>query len=191
MKKEVNYSIIVTALVVIFATIGSTYAYYSLVASGNNKNVVSSSEKYEIIYRGGTNIDSTNCEMRVVSSKEGGCSTTVEFGLGSGVNVAVNGNLFINLDSISDALKIAGFKWEVYQVSGQTETFVSQGNFQNIPVSNQIQIVTNRPLSTTVAKYKIYFWIDGNLTDNNVANATFSGYIGASTETLTGIINNS
>ena len=191
MRKEVTYTIIITVLAIVVAIIGSTYAYYSLVATGSNKNVSTSSKKYEIVYRGGTNIDSSNCTMNVVASKEGGCSTTVEFGLGSGVDVAVKGNLFINVDSISDELKIAGFKWEVYKVTGNTETRLSYGDFSSIPASNQIQILSNETLSTTVGQYKIYFWIDGNLTGNSVANGSFRGYIVASTETLTGIVNNS
>lgn len=191
MKKEVTYSIFISLLVIAVSIIGSTYAYYSLTATGTNRAVSTSSKKYEIVYRGGTDIDSSNCQMNIVASKEGGCNTIVEFGLGSDVDMAINGNLFINIDSISDELKIEGFKWEVYQLNGTTETKVSSGNFKTIPANNQIQILTNQPLSTTIAKYKIYLWIDGNLTGNDVVNTSFRGYIGANTEAITGIVKNS
>ena len=49
MKKEVIYSIAITLLLIVVAIIGSTYAYYSLIATGSNRNVSTNSEKYEII----------------------------------------------------------------------------------------------------------------------------------------------
>ena len=191
MKKKVTYSIFIALILIIVAIIGSTYAYYSLVAAGSNKNVSTNSEKYEVIYNGGTDIDSTNCQMNVVARKEDGCSTVVEIGVSEDVNVKINANLYINIDLISDKLKTEGFKWEVYELNGTNETLVSNGNFKNIPNNNQIQIVSNRLLTYPPKKYKIYFWIDGNLTNNTIANSSFRGYIGANTEMLTGIVNNS
>ena len=190
MKKEVMYSIIITLLLTIITIIGSTYAYYSLVATGTNRNVSSTSEKYEIVYTGGTHINSSTCEMKIVGSKEQGCHTDIEIGVATDVSITVNANLFINVTSISDELKVAGLKWEVYRVSGNTETRVSNGNFANIPNNNQVIILTNEPLSTTLKKFRVYIWLDGNLTDDSVAGKSFEGYIGANTEQLTGIVNN-
>ena len=191
MKKEVVYSIIITILLTVITIIGSTYAYYSLAATGTNRNVTSTSEKYEIVYNGGTHINSSTCEMKIVASKEQGCHTDIEIGVATGVSVTVNANLFINVTSISDELKVAGLKWEVYRLSGNTETHVSNGNFANIPNNNQVIILTNEPLSTTIKRFRIYIWLDGNLTDDSVVGKSFEGYIGANTEQLTGIVNNS
>ena len=191
MKKEVMYSILITLLLAIITIIGSTYAYYSLTATGTNRNVTSTSEKYEVVYNGGTNINSSTCEMKIVGSKEQGCHTDVQIGVATGVSVTINANLFINVTSISDELKVAGLKWEVYRLNGNTETYVSSGNFANIPANNQVTILTNEPLSTTLKTFRVYVWFDGNLTDNNVAGQSFEGYIGAHTEQLTGIVNNS
>ncbi len=190
MKKTILYPILITIFLVIIAVIGSTYAYYSLVTYGNNRTVSANSEKYEVVYTGGTHINGETCEMNIVASKEEGCHTDVNIGISNGVNVTVNANLFINVESISNELKTAGFKWEVYRVAGQTETLVSSGNFASIPNNNQITILTNEPLSTSLKTFRIYFWIDGNLTDNSVAGKSFDGYIGANTEVLTGIVNN-
>ena len=157
MKKEVLYSSFITIFLIIITIIGSTYAYYSLVASGNNRTVNATSEVYEVIYHGGTDITPETCSMNVVGSKEQGCNTTIEIGLGQNVTVAVNANLYIEVDSITDNLKISGFKWEVYKLNGQTETFVSRGNFANIPNDNKILMTSNQPLSATLSQYKIYF----------------------------------
>ena len=191
MKKKFLYSIVITLLVIVAAVAGTTYAYYSLSAAGTNRNVSSKSEKYEVIYNEGTYINSETCEMDVVASKEEGCYTDIEIGLANGVNVAVNANLYINVVSISPELQTAGFKWEVYRLNGNTETYLTNGNFQTIPANNQIVILTNESLSTTKKKFRIYIWLDGNLTDNTVVGKSFNGYVGANTEILTGIINNS
>ena len=191
MKKNKSYSIFITLLLMIVAVAGSTYAYYAFAATGNNTNITVTSEKYEIVYHGGEDITSSTCTMQVVGSKEAGCNTTVEIGLAQGVTVAANANLFIDVINISDNLKIAGFKWEVYRLNGQTETRVNYGNFASIPANNKIQILTNEPLSTTLKQFKIYIWIDGNLTSNDVVGATFSGAISASTDFFTGTVNNS
>lgn len=191
MKKEVMYSIIITLLLTVITIIGSTYAYYSLTATGTNRNVSSTSEKYEVVYNGGTHINSSTCEMKIVANKEQGCHTDIEIGVATGVSIDIKANLFINVTSISNELKTAGFKWEVYRLNGNTETYVTSGNFASIPANNQLTILTNETLSTTLKKFRIYIWLDGNLTDNNVAGKSFEGYIGANTEQLTGIVNNS
>ena len=191
MKREVTFSIFITIFLAIVAIVGSTYAYYSLVASGNNRIVNANSEIYEIIYHGGDDIGPDSCPMGVVASKDDGCNTTVEIGLAQGMTVAANANIYIDVISISDNLKIAGFKWETYKLNGQTETLVSSGNFTNIPNDNKILAAANQPLSTTLAQYKIYFWLDGELVDNDILGASFSGAISASTDVLTGIVNNS
>ena len=190
MRKEVTFSILVVVIVSIIAVIGSTYAYYSLVATGTNRTVTANAEKYDVIYTGGTHINSQTCAMNVVANKEAGCHTDVQIGVSSGVTVTINADLFINIDTISAGLKTAGFKWEVYRVNGTTETLVSNGNFSSIPANNQITILSNEPLSTTIKTFRIYLWIDGNMTDNSVAGTSFDGYIGANTEQLTGIVNN-
>ena len=190
MKKQVLYSVFIVAFLAVITIISSTYAYYSLVATGSNQTVNANAEIYEIIYHGGNDITSQTCPMSVVSNKDQGCNTTVEIGLTQGVTVSVNANLYIEVTSITDNLKVAGFKWETYKINGQTETRVAYGDFSNIPNDNKILIASNQPLSTTLAQYKIYIWIDGALTDNSVSGASFSGHVTASTDTLTGIVNN-
>ena len=160
---------------------------FSAVATSNNNVVSADSKKYEIVYRGGTAI---NANIKILGSHEGADNTTVEIGLAQGVNVSVNATLFITVENISTELAQEFFKWEIYQVDGQNEVLKNSGNFLNASANDEIAILT-MPLSTTITSYKIYFWIDGNNSGNEVTGTSFSGYIGARTDILTGIVNNS
>ena len=185
MKKKIIYSVLVILLLVIIV-VGSTYALFSSAATSNNSNVTSSSEKYEIIYYGGTAIDG---DIKMLSSHVGADSTTVQIGLASGVNVAVNATLFINVVSISPEIATTGFKWEVYRVNGANETLENSGNFNGATANAEIPILT-KPLSTTLTSYKVYFWLDGSTVGNEIEGTNFNGYIGAKSDILTGIVDN-
>lgn len=186
MTKKNVLTILGILLLIIITIIGATYAYYSIVVSGNN-NVQANSKKYEIIYRGGTHLTG---DMQAVSQKEDGKITTVEIGLASGSAIA-NATLYINIINISSNLAIAGFKWEVYRINGANEVYVNSGNFSGKATSDEIPIVTNYQLSETMTQFKIYLWIDGNNSGNGIDGGTFEGYIGARTDALTGIVKSS
>lgn len=186
MKNKVTISIIIVLLMII-VVVGSTYAFFSSVASSNNSNVSASAEKYEIVYTGGTEIDG---DIKMLSSHVGADNTTVQIGLASGVNVTVNATLYIKVTTISPALAVAGFKWEVYEVNGGTETLKNSGTFQGASANSEINILT-MPLSTTIKSYKVYFWADGNSVSNEISGTNFNGYIGAKSDVITGIVDNS
>ena len=185
MNKKVLFSILLVLLIV-FVVVGSTYAYFTSVAVSNNGNVVTDSEKYEIIYNGGTEID---CDIKMLSSHVGADNTTVSIGLASGVSATVSATLFVNIEQISSELATSAFKWEIYRVSGNSETLVNSGNFNGKVAGNEVSLLTTT-LSTTLTYYKVYFWLDGASAGNDVMGKTFTGYIGARTEILTGIVDN-
>ena len=187
MKKEYRYSIIVVLLLLVITIIGTTFAYFSAIATSNNSIVGASSQKYEIIYRGGTEI---NGNIKMLSNHENADNTTVEIGLAQGVTTSINATLFITVENISEALATNAFKWEVYQIDGQNEILKNSGNFLNAKVGDEISILTI-PLSTTITSYKVYFWADGSSSGNEINGSTFKGYIGAKTDVLTGIVDNS
>ena len=172
-------------LLVMITTVGATFAYYLIVVSGNN-NTQANSKKYEIIYHGGSHISG---DMQAVARKEDGKATTVEIGLASGSALA-NASLFIEIENISTNLAIAGFNWAVYRINGSNEVYVNSGNFSGKRTGNEIPIVTDYPLTDaqneTLTQFKVYFWIDGNNTDNTIEGGTFEGYIAARTDVLTG-----
>lgn len=186
MKKKLIFSIIVV-LIIVIVIVGATYSYFISTASSNNSNVTANSEKYEIVYHGGTEI---NSDIKMLSSHEGADSTTVEIGLASGVNVAVSATLFIKVTQISSALAVEGFKWEIYRVNGANEILENSGNFSGAAVNSEVPILTT-PLTTTLTSYKVYLWLDGSNVGNEIMGTTFKGYIGAKSDILTGIVNNS
>ena len=181
MNKKIAYSVGLVLLIVI-AIVGSTYAYFTSIATSTNSNVVATAEKYEIVYHGGTAI---NADLKTLASHVGADNTTVEIGLASGVNDSVNATLFISPEIATD-----GFKWEVYRISGNTEILEGSGNFQGATNNSEVTLIT-KPLTTTMTSYKVYFWLDGDKTGNEIIGKTFSGYIGARSDILTGIVDNS
>lgn len=190
MTKKYILTISSILLLIILTIIGATYAYYSIVVSGNN-NVQGNSKKYEILYSGGTHITG---DMQAVAKMEDGKKTTVQIGLASG-SAKANATLYIDIVNISDNLAIAGFNWAVYRIEGSNEIYVNSNNFLGKKTGNEIPIVVDYPLTDTenetLTQFKIYFWIDGNNSDNNIEGGTFEGYIGARTDVLTGIVKTS
>ena len=186
MTKKITFSILVVLLIAIIV-VGSTYAYFSSVVASNNINVTAGSEKYEIIYHGGTEID-TNIKM--LSSHVGADSTIVEIGLASDVNIAVTATLFINVTSISQELATDGFKWEIYRISGNDEILENSGNFNGASDNSEVPILT-KAITSTMTSYKVYFWLDGSKMGDEITGKTFRGYIGAKSDVLTGIVDNS
>ena len=174
-------------LLIIVSIVGATFAYYSITVSGNN-SVQANSKKYDIIYRGGTHITG---DMQAVATKEEGKITNIEIGLASG-SAKANATVYIDIATISNNLAIAGFNWEVYRIEGSNEIYVNSNNFLGKRAGDEIPIVVNYPLTDTInetlTKFKIYFWIDGNNSDNNIEGGEFEGYIGARTDVLTGIV---
>lgn len=185
MTKKTTYFLTISGilLLIIITTVGATYAYYSMAVSGNN-NVQANSEKYEIIYQGGEHITG---EIPVTANKDGGKNTMVQIGLGQG-SAAASANIYIKIESITNNLAIAGFKWEVYRINGANEIYVNSGDFSGYKTGDQIPIVNNYQLSETITKFKIYIWIDGNNSDSSINGGSFDGYVGANTDILTGIV---
>lgn len=190
MTKKYVLTISSILLLIIITVIGITYAYYSIVVNGNN-NVQGNSKKYDILYSGGTHITG---DLQAVTSKEEGKSTTVQIGLASG-SAQANATLYIDIINITNNLAISGFKWEVYRIDGTNEIYVNSDSFNGKKTGDKIPIVTDYPLTNTenetLTKFKVYLWIDGNNSDNNIEGGTFEGYIGARTDVLTGIVKTS
>ena len=186
MNKKIIYSILVVLLVIVVVA-GGTYAYFSSAATSNNSNVAANPEKYEIIYNGGTAI---NADLKMLSSHVGADNTTVQIGVASGVNVEITATLFITVEQISSELATTGFKWEIYRINGNSEVLENSGTFNGKTNGSEVTLLTKQ-LTTTLTSYKVYFWLDGSSMGNEIAGKTFRGYIGARTDVLTGIVDNS
>ena len=186
MKKKIIYSILVVLLVVIIVA-GSTFAYFYGVATSSNSNVLTNSQNFAVIYSGDEAFDGS---LSIVTDKEDGYIAELEFGISENVP-GITGDILLNVTNISNNLKIAGFKWASYKVNNDTsETLQRSGNFSSVTSGDVITLVESTPLSTTIANFKIYIWLDSN--DPSIGSdvvdgtAAFSAYISAKTNRLTG-----
>ncbi len=183
MKKYMGYSIIAVLLLLII-TAGSTYAFLSTTASTSNNSVFSNTSRLNIIYNSG---DEINEAMSVVASKEEGYNTTI------GIRLAPNSpsarsNLYIYIEEITDNIAIPGFVWEVYGYKNNALVYSNSGSFNGYDdnTNNKIPIVNNYMLTQDNTEFTVYFWIDGSRTGNEVLGGAFRGYIGATSEEITG-----
>ena len=187
MKKQLVLSITGILLLILIVS-GSTFAYFSTVVKGNGNDISANSKIFNVDYHNGQDI---NGELDIVTDKANGRVTEVEIGLTENIPGVV-GNILLNVENITDNLKINGFKWESYLKEGNTETLQKSGNFSAASNDLVISLVDNYPLTTSMKTFKIYIWLDANdpSTDQNVADGTanFRGYISATTNRLTGIL---
>lgn len=185
MKKNMTYSILVVLLLTI-VVVGGTYAYFSTVISGNSGAITGNSEEFEVVYNGGYSFDGI---MYMVANKNDGYVTSVDIKVTKNVP-GITSDIVFTVESISNNLKINGFKWESYKVENGTETLLKSGNFSGESNGSTFTLADNVPLTTTPTVFKVYVWLDGNdpTVGNNVADGTaaFSGYISAKTNNFTG-----
>ena len=184
MKRYTLYSI-VAILLLALAVSGSTYAYLTTRASTNN-SLATSVKGLNVIYDSGTPIDGN---INVVSSKEQGYNTTVKIKLAQN-SVAASATLYIDIERITQNIAIPGFIWEVYGYKNGVEVYSNHGNFANYNDTNNkiVNIVRNYELSEEETSFVVYFWLDGNKTNNDVLDGQFKAYIGARSENITGIL---
>ena len=64
----------------------------------------------------------------------------------------------------------------------------NSGTFKNITSNTTNYIAENIVLSTTARKFAVYLWLDGQDATNDVIGAQLSGYIGADTEKISGVL---
>ncbi len=185
MKRQTIYTICAFLLLAI-ATVGSTYAFFSA-TTGEDSNVATESQKFEVIYTGGTDIGGP---VSLSADRNGGKNTTVHIKVGQGSSKAL-AYLYLNIDMITENIRISGFKWEVSGVRGGKEVYTNNGTFEgyNDTDNNIITIVEDYRLSEEQTDFTIYLWVDGNEVGNEVMGGRLGGYISASTEQFTGQLN--
>ena len=184
MKKRYLYSIALV-MILIFAVVGVTYAFFVSEAA-SNQNLETSSKKFEVIYTGGQ-IPLENIKLKPSIDKSGGINTSVNIMMAQDSALA-KGTLYINIEKLTSNLANDGFIWEVYGSDGtyETGTFVGYNDTDN----NIINIVENFPITYDNKTFTVYLWLDGNnpYMDNRILDAEFDCYIGAKTEQFAGTV---
>lgn len=178
MKKQLTYTII-GVLLLTFVIASSTYAFFSSAFSGNN-NLNAVSSNMDIVYSGSGSFSDT---MTIVANKEEGYRKTISMHT-TNDSVHPKINLYINIENITDNLKIEGFVWEICAERGTETPICNNGNFSgyNSTTNNSVPILTNYSLTTENTNFKIYIWLDGSKINTSLTGASFSGYINAISE---------
>ena len=188
MKKTILYITGVLLLTIMIA--GSTYAYLSATISSEQNAIRTQSNELNVVYTGGSTI-AGNLNLSV--DKSGGLNTSVNIRLDT-KSVKAKGNLYINIDEISQHLSVNGFNWEVYGVSNNELVYEDTGTFEECRATNGIKkceqgdrlyIVNDYQLTTTNTTFTVYVWLDGNKVGNEVIGQVFRGTIVAETEKYT------
>lgn len=195
MKKIPIYIIIILLITII--TAGSTYAY--LVANINSEvnGVKGEGAELNVVYQEGLPLEG---EISPSINKNAGLHTTVNIRRTED-SVEAKTHLFIKVESITPSLASAGFIWEVYKIveteEETTEEFITTGNFTQCKSStgtkkcangDKLYIINDYILSPTNTSFKVYVWIDGSKSGNEVIGASFKGVVLAETEKFTGIL---
>ncbi len=186
MKKQLIYAICAVLLLAITIS-GSTYAFFSA-SAGENSNVDTQSHIYSIIYTGGTQIEGP---LTLTENKTGGANTTVHIKVAEG-SIEPLAYLYLNIEDMTENLSSSAVKWEVSGVKNNQVVYTDSGTFAgyNDTNNNIIPLVEDYQLTTEQTDFTVYVWIDGNIAGNEILGASFSGYISASTDRITGVLNN-
>ena len=188
MKKQFLYTAIGVLLLGLL-TVGGTYAFYSLVISGD-RPVNTNSSKFEIVYVGGGS--TFDGPLSLATKKEDGYKKTLKINVASGA-VQAKLNLYLQIEEISQDLAIDAFKWEIYGYnSSGTQVYTKAGTFTGYSAANGHNIVNlvnyDYTLTNDQTTFDIYLWLDINGVDNSVLGTSFKSHIAAQTEQFTGII---
>ena len=179
MKNKSKTYMIIGISILIIAIIGSTFAYYVWNTSSDDETkIVTSIGAATVYFDGGSAIDNAN--IRPVSDKSKGIVKEI------GVKASTNGismNLYLDINTLPDALKEESFKYSFYKGS----TLIKEGNFTASHLSSNTEpcstnntthiiLLLNQTVSTSLTNYTLYIWIDGANYENptTMMNQTFS-----------------
>ena len=155
--------------------IGITFAWFTW-NSTTNTDVSVTIEGINITYEDGQDI--TGINLIPVSSKEkgeaDGTAIAKEITVSSNMNAYLDLNM--SLDILPDGLKDASFKWEFYKGAD----LLLSGNFSTSNQSDVINLLSKELVTSTETTYKLYIWIDGNMSNpNTMQNQTFKFMLNA------------
>ena len=179
MKNKSRTYMIIGISILIIAIIGSTFAYYIWnTTTDEETKIVTNIGAATVYFDGGSVIDNAN--IRPVSDKSKGIVKEI------GVKASTNGismNLYLDINTLPDALKEESFKYSFYKGS----TLIKEGNFTASHLSSNTEpcstnntthiiLLPNQTVSTSLTNYTLYIWIDGANYENptTMMNQTFS-----------------
>lgn len=183
MKKVITYVIVLSLVAIV--TMSGTYAFFHTSALASNAIDNLTTHEIKVIYSGDTEIDGF---IELVKSKEEGFRRVVSISLDTG-SIDAAGNLYVYLDEITSGFSSTRcFKWELYEIKGNEEEYISDGSFYGYNSGEKAYMVQNLKLSTTTREFAVYLWLNGYEAGNETVGAILRGYIGAETQPITAIL---
>lgn len=176
MEKNKKYLLIsILALIVIVLGITGTYAWYVWSTSDDEQTKIVTNVGAAVVYfDAGSDITGT---LKPVDSKEKGILK--EINIRSDATSGLVFNLYLEITSLAEELKHESFRFQIYK----DDILLKDGNFsqsylnENLNTeTNQITLLSNRSIKSTISTYKLYIWIDGeNYTNpSSMQNKSFS-----------------
>ena len=163
-------------IVFILSMLGS-FAYFSWGSdTGSNTNVSFDvvAETVYIEYDAGSDIEDAN--LYPVDDKSDGISKDITVKIDKVSSKPVTFNLYLDLTDVPEELMDNSFKWAIYR---DNELVASDSITKNIVECSKnntkhIVLVSNETVDTTLKKYTLYLWIDGNMTNpDTMMNKSF------------------
>lgn len=162
--------VIISALILLIAIIGSTFALVYFRSEGTSVNLISDAELGNYInYKSGDPILGDDGKiLEVGSTYTSGLSTEIEFWKTANAhNMDIYGHIYLNIDKGSkELLNLQALKWSVTS----NDVLISEGNFVGYSEGGSVPLLTNQKLLSRLTKFKIYIWIDENDNLNGTVN---------------------
>ena len=155
-------------IIVFILSILGSFAFFSWGSDDSNNTNVSFdvvAETVYIEYDAGSDIEGAN--LYPVDDKSDGISKDITVKTDKVSSKPVTFNLYLDLTDVPEELMDDSFKWAIYR---DNELVASDSITKNIVEcsknnTNHIVLVNNETVDTTLKKYTLYLWIDGNMTN--------------------------
>lgn len=183
MKRNLMSSFIVGIIVVL--VLSSTYAFLIFTTSQNTNETVAGC--FQVNYSG-QEIQSE--ELKSTEQYSDGAQTEIQLWKDEDCDIYTEANLYIHTDTKSTTAPVGkdvALKYQVVQVLNTGQEKVVDGAAGSInPDGNGDLLIHTVHLTNDIQTYKVYLWIDSNISLGSYDNTSYQGYIYAtSTQTST------
>ena len=160
----------ILAILLLTLVIGTgTLAWIVWSSKDNTKMNVTIGDLADVSFKTGNDININNLSPSF--NYDDGVLTEFSIRKKKGLTAELNGEIYLDITSISNELKNDSFKYVLLSSSdGNTYNEVISSSFKDASVG-KLSIVTDSPLTDGKTYYKFYIWIDGN----NENNETMQG----------------
>lgn len=152
--------------ILITLTLGGTYAFLNVRA--NNNSTTGTAGCFSVNYNANV-IDSSN--LSATTNYLEGANTTVTLSKSSDCQIYSSADIYLytNTTTTAPIATVNALKYKVFQGS----TLKAEGTITQTGATKLATV----DLTTTSTDYKVYLWVDSDLSEGKYDNKTYSGYI--------------